>query len=78
MWEANTNTQYILDSYFATTYCIFNLTKLDKSIKQEMQSMLSKCKHEQYETFERINIRKYIFKCIANVYSTRSAHIIIK
>jgi len=52
MWEANTNAQYILDSYFATTYCIFYLTKLDKSIKQEMQSMLSKCKHEQYETSE--------------------------
>ncbi len=56
MWEANTNVQYVLDPYFAAAYYTFYLTKVNKSITQEMQSMLSKCKHEQYETFEQIKI----------------------
>ncbi len=54
MWEANTNVQYVLDPYFATVYCTFYLTKVNKSITQKMQSMLSKCKHEQYETSKQI------------------------
>jgi hypothetical protein len=54
MWEANTNAQYVLDPYFATTYCTFYFKKVYKSITQEMQSMLNKCKHEQYETSKRI------------------------
>ncbi len=79
MWEANIDAQYVLDPYFVVGYCIFYLTKINKSITQEMQSMLSKCKHEQYELAEQINVfRKYIFKCTTNVYSTSNAHIIIK
>jgi hypothetical protein len=54
MWEANTNVQYILNPYFVAVYCTFHLTKVSKSITQEMQSMLSKCNHEQYETSKRI------------------------
>jgi hypothetical protein len=50
MWEENIDVQYVLNPCFAAVYCTFNLTKVNKSITQEMQSMLNKCKHEQYET----------------------------
>jgi hypothetical protein len=42
----------LVDGYFVIAYCTFYLRKVNKSITQEMQSMLSKCKHEQYETSE--------------------------
>jgi hypothetical protein len=61
MWEANTDAQYILDPYFVVAYCIFYLTKINKSITQEMQSMLNKCRHEQYEPFEQIKKLGNIF-----------------
>jgi hypothetical protein len=54
MWEANTDAQYVLYPNFVIVYYIFYLTKINKSIIQEMQSMLSKCKHEQYEPSEQI------------------------
>jgi hypothetical protein len=54
MWEANTDAQYILDPYFFVAYCIFYLIEINKLITQEMQSMLSKCKHEHYEPSEQI------------------------
>jgi len=34
--EANTHAQFILDPYVTTDYYIFYLTKIDKSITQEM------------------------------------------
>jgi hypothetical protein len=42
----------LANGYFAIAYCTFYLTKINKSITQEMQSMLSNCKHEKYETFK--------------------------
>jgi hypothetical protein len=36
LWETNTDGQYILDPYATTSYCIFYLTKVDKSITCEM------------------------------------------
>jgi hypothetical protein len=45
MWEANTNAQYVLDPYFGAACYMFYLTKINKSITQEMQYMLGKCKH---------------------------------
>jgi hypothetical protein len=32
MWEANINAQYVLNPYFATTYCIFYFTKVNKYV----------------------------------------------
>jgi hypothetical protein len=54
LWEANRNAQFILDPYATTTYCTFYLTKVDKSITQEMQFILNKCKCEETKTFEQI------------------------
>jgi hypothetical protein len=53
MWETNIDAQYILHPYSVVVYCTFYLAKKIKYVTQEMKSMLNKCKHEQYETFER-------------------------
>jgi hypothetical protein len=44
MWETTIDAQYALDPYFVTTYCTSYLTKVNKFVTQEMQSMLNKCK----------------------------------
>jgi biotin synthase-related radical SAM superfamily protein len=62
MWEENIDVQYVLNPCFAAVYCTFYLTKVNKSITQEMQSMLNKCKHEQYETSKRIKRLKNALK----------------
>jgi hypothetical protein len=36
LWEANTHAQFILDPYVVAAYYTFYLTKIDKSITQEM------------------------------------------
>jgi len=46
--------KYILDPYSIVAYCTFYLTKVNKYVTQKMQSMLKKCKHEQYEAFKQI------------------------
>ena len=43
IWYANTNIQYILDSYAAATYCTSYMTKMDKNITSELQSIIQKC-----------------------------------
>jgi hypothetical protein len=44
LWEANTNTQFILDPYAATSYCTSNLTKNDKYITIEFEpSLIKQC-----------------------------------
>jgi hypothetical protein len=47
LWGANTNSQYILDPYAATSYCTSYLTKIDKYAIQEMKIIINKYKHEQ-------------------------------
>jgi hypothetical protein len=44
----------LANGYFFIAYCTFYLTKVIKSITQEMQFMSNKCKHEQYETSKQI------------------------
>lgn len=39
-WFANTNIQFILDPYAATTYSTSYMTKVDKSITTELKSIL--------------------------------------
>ncbi len=36
IWEANVDAQYVLDPYFATTYCTSYFTKVNKYVTQEM------------------------------------------
>jgi hypothetical protein len=36
LWEANTHAQFILNPYVVGAYYTFYLTKIDKSITQEM------------------------------------------
>jgi hypothetical protein len=44
LWEANTNTQFILDPYAATRYCTSNLTRNDKYITIEFEPSLNNVK----------------------------------
>ncbi len=60
IWEANIGALYY--PYFVATYYTSYLTKVNKSVTQEMQSMLKKCKHEQYETSKRIKKLRNTFK----------------
>jgi hypothetical protein len=43
MWYAITNIQFILDPYATTTFCISYMTKVNKSIKTKLKSILPKC-----------------------------------
>ncbi len=52
LWGANINAQYILDPYATTLYCTSYLTKIDKSVIQEMKIILNKYKQEQTEPFD--------------------------
>jgi len=45
---------YILDPYSIVAYYTSYLTKVNKYVTQKMQSMLRKCKHEQYEALKQI------------------------
>jgi len=42
LWETNIDAQYILDPYATTSYFMFNLTKIDKFVTQEMKIILEK------------------------------------
>jgi hypothetical protein len=42
LWETNIDAQYILDPYAITLYFMFNLTKIDKFVTQEMKIILEK------------------------------------
>jgi hypothetical protein len=42
LWETNIDAQYILDPYTITSYFMFNLTKIDKFVTQEMKIIFEK------------------------------------
>jgi hypothetical protein len=42
LWEANIDTQYILDPYATTSYFTSYLTKIDEFVTQEMKIILEK------------------------------------
>ena len=71
LWYANTNIQFILDPYAAATYCTSYMTKVDKSIPSELQSIMQKCNNNNVLANERIlKLGNVFFKCTTNVSST--------
>ncbi len=52
MRNKNIDPQFILNQYATIAYCTSYLIKINKSVTQEMQIILYKCKREQIETFE--------------------------
>ncbi len=54
--EANTNRQFILDPHVTTSYYTSFLTKIDKSITNEFQTIINKCEDENIDA--NVKIRK--------------------
>ncbi len=54
LWEANPNTQFILDPYVATSYYTSYLTKIDKYVMNEFKPSLKKCEDENIDANLRI------------------------
>lgn len=54
LWQANSDTQFILDPYAATSYHISYLTKIDKYVTHEPHIMLENYKNDQVEASQRI------------------------
>ena len=54
LWFANTDIQFILDPYAAATYCTSYMTKVDKNITSELQSIIQKCINNNVLADERI------------------------
>ncbi len=40
LWQANTNVQFILDPYVATSYFTSYLTKIDKAMKEKLKNIV--------------------------------------
>jgi hypothetical protein len=77
LWETNIDAQYILDPYAVVAYYIFYLTKIDKSVTKEMQSILEKWKHEQTKAYEQIKKLGTTFLNAQQMLKQQSIHIII-
>jgi len=78
LWEANINIQFILDPYAATCYSTSYLTKIDKTITNEFQTIIKKCENENVDA--NLKIRKLgnvFFKCTIEVYSISNLYSII-
>ena len=54
IWQANTHLQFILDPYAAASYCTFYLTKIDKTVTQELNKIIANCTKENIEANIRI------------------------
>jgi hypothetical protein len=61
IWYANTDIQFILDPYAAATYCTSYMTKVDKNITSELQSIMQKCIDNKVLADERILKLGYVF-----------------
>ncbi len=46
LWEANIDIQFILDLYVVASYCTSDLTKIDRTITNEFQTIIKKCEYE--------------------------------
>jgi hypothetical protein len=69
LWQANTDAQFILDTYAIASYCTSYLTKVDKMVTTKMETTLEKCKYEQASDVERIKEKEIFFECSTNVYA---------
>jgi hypothetical protein len=62
LWEANPNTQFILDPYVATSYYTSYLTKIDKFVMNEFKPSLKKCEDENFDANLRIKKLNNVLK----------------
>jgi len=49
LWETNSDIQFILDPYIATSYCTSYLTKINKTITSKFQTIIKKCENENVD-----------------------------
>jgi competence CoiA-like predicted nuclease len=56
LWKANTNIQFFFDSYAATSYYTSYLTKFDKTVTNEFQTIIKKCENENVDA--NLKVRK--------------------
>jgi hypothetical protein len=75
LWEANINSQFILDPYAIAIYCISYLTKVDKFVTWEMQIISNKCKCEETETSKWIKKLGNAFLNAQQMLIQRAVHI---
>jgi hypothetical protein len=54
LWQTNTDAQFVLHPYAATSYCTSYLIRVDKFVTAEMKATLEKCIHKQTSHIERI------------------------
>jgi hypothetical protein len=70
LWETNIDAQFILNPHIDVRYYTSHLSKIDKSITQEMEVILNKCKNNKIETFKCIKKMRNVFlnfnKCLHN------------
>jgi len=70
LWEVNTNIQFILDPYVVASYCTSYLTKIDKTITNEFQTIIKKCKNENVDANLRVRKLGNVFLnvCLINIF----------
>jgi len=56
LWEANIDIQFIFDPYVAPSYCTSYLTKFDRTITNEFQTIIKKCENKNVDA--NLKVRK--------------------
>jgi hypothetical protein len=62
LWEVNIDIQFILDPYVVASYYTSNLTKIDRIITNEFQTIIKKCENENVDANLRVRKLGDIFK----------------
>jgi hypothetical protein len=70
LWEVNPNIQFILDQYVVASFCTSYLTKIDKTITNEFQTIIKKCKNENVDANLRVRKLGNVFLnvCLINIF----------
>jgi hypothetical protein len=55
LWNANTNAQYVLDAYVATSYCGSYMTKVDKSMTNAFRRIRKECEKNNINAIQMIH-----------------------
>jgi hypothetical protein len=77
LWETNTNKQFILDPYVATSCYTSYLTKIDKFITNEFQTIIKKCEDENIDANVRIRKLGNVFFNAQQMSSQLTIYIIL-
>jgi hypothetical protein len=75
LWETNSDIQFILEPYIATSYCTSYLTKIDKTITSKFQTIIKKCENENVDANLRVTKLNNVFKkCTIDVCSINNLY----